>query len=244
METQRLRLALIWYWGLYAVFALLAWLFPEGEAFAPIFVSAWGGAIIGTLLVWVFGNGRADDYAIRSLLVSGVIIDLLFHRLALGIASIKVLSAALHAVGNLGMLMAAIGLGLWVGRGLQKPNYLVMAALVGALTDVFSVYAGPTKHLLGTGAFPYVSFHWGILGQGGVMPIVGAGDFVFLALYFFGARKFGLDDRKTLLAMIAALGLGFWTGWWFQVAIPALPFMSAALLSVHGRELLAKIPER
>jgi hypothetical protein len=136
--------------------------------------------------------------------------------------------------------MAAISVGLLVGRGLQKPNYLIMAAIVGALTDIYSVYSGPTKQIVSSNAFSYLSFHWGIIGQGGVGPIVGVGDFVFLTLFFFGARRFGLDDRKTFVAMLVAFAVGFLFTLISPAGIPALPFMAAALLLTHGRELKHK----
>jgi hypothetical protein len=194
-------------------------------------------------LVWLFSNGKTDDKSLITIIISGVIVDLAFNFVAMRFFEAKVLWTALIGVGNLGVLLAALGVGLLVGRGLQKPNYLVMAAIVGAITDIFSVYAGPSKHLLGSAAFPYVAFQWGLVGQGGVFPMVGAGDFIFLTLYFYGARKFGLDDRKTFAAMIVAFAVGFLSLLFSPTGIPALPFMSLALLLVHGRELKAKMRE-
>jgi hypothetical protein len=227
------------YVALFAAFAVAAIGAPASQGIVPIFISAMTGSAIAIFWVWSYSDGKTDDDSLRSLIIIGVVVDLLFNFVATkvdGAAAIKVLSSALTGIGNLGVLTAAIGVGLLVGRGLQKPNYLVMAAIVGALTDIFSVYAGPSKHIIGSGAFPYVSFQWGVIGQGGVQPIVGAGDFIFLALYFFGVRKFGLDDRKTLYAMIFAIAAGF-VATLFVGAIPALPFMSIALLIAHGREL-------
>ena len=116
-----------------------------------------------------------------------------------------------------------------------------MAAIVG-VTDIFSVYAGPSKHIISSQAFLYFSYQWGVLGEG-VIPCVGAGDFIFLSLYFAGARRFGLNERKTLVAMIAAFGIGFLTLLVSPSGIPALPFMAALLLVVHGRELKAQMKQ-
>ena len=130
-----------------------------------------------------------------------------------------------------------MGLGWLVSRGLKKPSYLITAAVVGALTDIFSVYMGPSKLVLSSDVFPYVSYQWGLAGQG-VMPCVGAGDFIFLCLFFAGARRFGLDDRKTFWAMTVAFGLGFLSIAFSPMGVPALPFMAALLLLVHWRELM------
>jgi hypothetical protein len=240
---DRLQRTLLLYGALFLLFAWLALARTVDEAFATIFFSALVGAGVAIALVYFFGQGRTDDVALRTLIVSGVLLDVACNFSATRVESVKSLWVVLVGVGNLGVLMAAIGVGLLVGRGLQKPNYLVMAAIVGALTDIFSVYAGPSKHLLGSAAFPYVAFHWGLVGQGGVFPMIGAGDFIFLALYFYGARKFGLDDRKTLAAMMSAFAVGFLSTLFSPQGIPALPFMSAALLLVHGRELKAKMRE-
>jgi hypothetical protein len=213
---------------------------PVGEAFAPIFMSAWAGSCVGIWLVWLLSDGRVESQRLLTQIVAGIAILLSFHFLGIHAEQITIAAAALHGTGNVGLLMAATALGLLVGRGLQKPNYLIMAAIVGAVTDIFSVYSGPSKHVLSSSVFPYVSFHWGLIGQGEVLPIVGAGDFIFLALYFFGARKFGLDDRKTFAAMAIAFAVGFLSAIVTQRGIPALPFMSLALLLAHGRELKRK----
>jgi len=112
-----------------------------------------------------------------------------------------------------------------------------MAAVVGAVTDLFSVYAGPTKHLVKTSVFPYVSYQWGLIGNGGIFPCVGMGDFIFLVLYFAGVRKFGLDQKKTLMAMAGAIVVGFLSILVSPRGVPALPFMSVGLLLVNMRAL-------
>lgn len=228
--------SLIAYAALYALFALLSYWYRADENWAAIFGSALTGSCVAVTLVWLWSDGHEDDAMLRAMIIGGVLLDLVFHTLARWIR-LQVLADALSGVANLGLLLAAIGVGIWVARGLQKPHYLVMAAIVAALTDIFSVYAGPTKHLVMTGAFRYLSFAWGILGSGGVQGIIGSGDFIFLALFFNGVRRFDLDDRKTLHAMNAALATGFLSTLISPQGIPALPFMAVALLLVHWREL-------
>lgn len=232
--------ALQWYFLAFAIFALASWVLPEDNNSALIFISALVGSWLAIGLVWLYSEGKSEINWLRQLIISGIIIDILFNLLAAR-AVLPVLAAPLTAIGNLGVLMFAIGLGLAVARGLQKPNYLVLAAIVGALTDIFSVYAGPTKHLIGSSAFGYLSFAWPLVGAGGVQGIVGVGDFVFLALFFDGARRFKLDDRVTLWAMCAAIVVGFVFTWITEAGVPALPFFAVALLLAHGRELKAQM---
>jgi hypothetical protein len=170
---------------------------------------------------------------------------LLFNRLAqvavpdsaVG-AGDQLFKAALVSPANLGVLLAASGVGLMVARGMKAPHYLVMAAVVGAVTDLFNIGGGPGKHLM---EYPqilaYLSYQWGLIGSQ-IGPCVGMGDFIFLALYFAGARKFHLDERKTLAVMILAFAVGFFTLLIPDFrGVPALPFMGAGLLAVHAGEL-------
>ena len=240
-RAKYLAHALQFYFACFTVCAVLSWIMPDDNE-AMIFISALVGSWLAIGLVWLYSEGKSDDSWLRQLIISGIIIDILFNLLAAR-AIVPVLAAPLTAVGNLGVLMFAIGLGLAVARGLQKPNYLVLAAIVGALTDIFSVYAGPTKHLIGSSAFGYLSFAWPLVGAGGVQGIVGVGDFVFLALFFDGARRFKLDDRVTLWAMCGAMIVGFAFTWVTQAGVPALPFFAVALLLAHGRELKAQMSQ-
>lgn len=161
------------------------------------------------------------------------------HPMRFGLPS-HALVLLLTGVANAGMLFAAVGIGLIVAQGMREVNYLIMAAVVAALTDIVSVFMGPTKHLITTNAFDYMAFQWGILGLGDVSPIIGMGDFVFLALFFMGVRKFGWDARKTLWGMSCALACGLLATLYGPHALPALPFMAVALLVVHASDIKAQ----
>lgn len=239
-----------WLYGVsFLVFAALAAAFPENndltwQALLPVVGCAMVGAVVGIVGVWAFSNLPTESRFVVRVILAGAVVDI-----ACNLAAAKVFgkafplgAAAMHGLANLGLLAAAIGAGLLVGRGLQKPNYLVVAATVGAVTDVFSVYGGPSKHVLASeDIFPYISFHWGMVGTGGVNEAVGAGDFIFLALYFYGARKFGLNERKTLIAMMVSVVIGLVVTYFGALngmaGVPALPFFSVGLLLVHRREL-------
>lgn len=254
ISTRQLWRLLIFYFLAFFACALISqgflsfWKPPGFDGSLPSLIlpllSAWLGASIAIAIVFAVSKKRsASQINNRELLVflgGGMLLDFAFNFTALKLAAGQSPStpAALGAtaIANLGVLATAIALGWLVARGLKKPSYLLTAAVVGALTDIYSVYFGPSKQVLSSAVFPYVGFQWGIFGQG-VIPCVGAGDFVFLALFFVGVRRFGLNDSKTLIAMIAAFGLGFLSLVLSPKGIPALPFMTALLLLVHGREL-------
>jgi hypothetical protein len=67
------------------------------------------------------------------------------------------------------------------------------------------------------------------------------GDFIFLVLYFAGVRKFGLSQKRTFLAMGAAFIVGFLSTLISPHGVPALPFMSFALLAVNLGSLKQQI---
>jgi hypothetical protein len=238
------------YYVLFLIFAWVAHRQVSVSSFELALLTAWLGAVVGIVLVFTGSRldaAKENNRWFYALILAGLAVDGICNFPASKLGAIvatntplQVLRWMLLATGNLGVLTAAIAAGLLVARGLQKPNYLVMAAIVGAVTDIFSVYAGPSKHIVSSEAFMYFSYQWGVLGEG-VIPCVGAGDFIFLSLYFVGARRFELSERKTLVAMIVAFGLGFLSLLFSPSGIPALPFMAALLLLVHGRELKAQM---
>lgn len=167
------------------------------------------------------------------LFIGGSLVDIVAnlgtHPSRLGVPG-HALVVTLIGLANVGMLCAAVGIGLIVAQGMREVNCLLMAAVVAAITDIVSVFMGPTGHLITTDVFDYLSFQWGILGLCGISPIIGMGDFIFLALFFTGARKFGWDARKTLWGMWCALATGLLATLYGPHALPALPFMAVALL--------------
>ena len=242
---ERRLFSLLLYGACFLSFGTLAGRMPRSDSFYPQFWTAWCGAIIGIGLVFLFSrdaNDASNTHRLWLIIAGGALVDIIGNRSAVLLPDTKsLLYLLLLALGNLGVLAAAIGAGLLVARGLQKPNYLIMAALVGAVTDVFSVYSGPSKTTLQSDIFPYVSYQWGVIGQGGAIGIIGAGDFIFLALYFAGARRFHLPEGVTFLAMCAAFGVGFLSLLVIPQGVPALPFMATFLLLVHGRALKSQM---
>ena len=240
-------------------YALLYTCFAVGSSLVPVVVgksalspgdkawlalSAIAGAFVAIYLIFFFTGIKLEwqtswkRYGLLFILGSAVdgISNYLTHSSWLGVPN-HALILVLTGVANVGMLFAAVGIGLIVAQGMRQVNYLVMAAIVAAATDIISVFMGPTKHLITTDAFAYLSFQWGILGLGDISPIIGMGDFIFLALFFTGVRKFGWAAHKTLYAMCFALAIGLLSTLYGPRALPALPFMAVALLITHVNDI-------
>jgi len=246
LDLARSRRALLVYFAVFTAFTVAALRLQVAEAPLPFLASAWVGACAGILVVYWWSMLPDDTWTLWKLVAGGMVADILFKYVALTVeegiyksgwsTDFLWLRAALLGVGNVGLLAVGIGAGLLVVRGMKKPSYLVMAAIVCAVTDIVSVYKGPSAGTRTSDFFPFVAYHWGLIGQGDVVPCVGLGDFIFLALFFAGVRRFGMNDRKTFVAMCAAFAVGL-LALLVLPAVPALPFMSLALLLVHAREL-------
>ena len=92
--------------------------------------------------------------------------------------------------------MGAAALGLWVAENLEHASWVVLVAVVSAVVDIVSVYAGPTKALLEEGpqvvGYFTVALTWfGYAATEGYTAL-GISDVVFFSLYLGAARRFGL----------------------------------------------------
>jgi hypothetical protein len=144
---------------------------------------------------------------------------------------------------NVFLVGAAICAGELVAKGLRAPSYLVMAAVVAAIADTFSVSVGPTSKLASSEtALRHLALHWPAIGGGGVIPIIGVGDFLFLSIFLVGATKFGLGPRRNLIALSGAFAVGIACTVLAEVflslrGLPALPFMCGAFLLANRSRL-------
>jgi len=233
------------------VYALLFAVFAEGAHRFGDNLTLWGilfSAIVGALIaIWIVHSFSWLDgswaFLMLTMLLGGAV-DVAGNLLWQAFAAWHYLArSAWIGLANLGMLAAALAAGIMVSKGLRRVSYLVLGAVTGAVADAFSVFAGPTKHLIQTDAVFFLSFQWGSIGQGGIKPIVGVGDFIFLALFFAGSQKFGWNTFRTLKSMMIAVVVGFTFALVMGVGLPALPFFALALLIAHFRELQLTRPE-
>lgn len=193
-------------------------------------------------------------------LASGASVPVLGARwLALGVA-IAVGLAALGwagapASGGLAIAAgAAVVVALLVGGGvagavvggrIQHPGHLSVVAVVSSIADAWSVLSpdGPSAAvaesapLLSVLALPFP-----MAGTRAIEPLLGIGDVVFVALYLVVSRRFALGARRTALALALAFVATAAVVVALERAIPALPFLGAAVLLAHREARLP--PER
>jgi hypothetical protein len=141
---------------------------------------------------------------------------------------------------NLFLLAAALSLGVLVGRQVEKASHIFAIVVLGSVMDLWSVSGGVTKEIA---ASPYSAYYfllnWPLAGQGGVTyPLIGAADFLFVALFLFLARRFHFSIPRNTMGMAAAFALAVLTALVLQRGVPALPFIAAAVLVLNFRAIL------
>ena len=148
---------------------------------------------------------------------------------------------------NVAKVVAAAALGLWVAENLEHASWVVLVAVVSAAVDIVSVYAGPTKALLGEGprvvGYFTVALTWFGYGVTEGYTALGISDIVFFSLYLGAARRFGLRAVASAVAMTASFVLTIVAALWWE-ALPALPLLSVAFLAVNADKLWALLPAR
>ncbi len=147
-----------------------------------------------------------------------------------------------HSLNTVTLLCITFTLGLWLAGELEKAGHMILLGILGMLVDVWSVFQGPSKNVgqaitehvvqqFETGVWhppPVVEFlllSWPQPGSDFIMPLLGFGDLVFIAIFLGGARRFGLSIPRTVFLLLAGLAHSFALAFYFQIPIPALPFI-------------------
>ena len=152
------------------------------------------------------------------------------------------------------LLLLACVLGHWLASSLKRPAELVPVCLVVAMSDMFSVFMGPTKEFATTifqyyshgmdGPIPLVDFFlvkFPMPGQDLFIPVFGITDWIVVVLLSAGAGKFELNDNilgifrcRPLFFPAAGLGLvvAIAAAWALNRSLPALPFVAFFFLAI------------
>lgn len=159
---------------------------------------------------------------------------------------------ALAAAGTANLLVFACLCATWMTSTLKKPSELVPVCAVVALADMFSVLAGPTRHIAETiasyyekgmeGPPPFTDFILIKIAVPGIavpMPLFGVSDWIILAFLSAAMLRFGLNDS------VAGGGIGVIKqkkrlGFYFPVA--ALGLLTAVLSAQFTGMFLPALP--
>ena len=233
---------------------LVATLAPELQPFLLVVaapVSAVLGALLGAALVLVGISRRPRPTVAVGTLAMGIGLSILC-RFGPGVPDLSYLPAGLARLlwlgVGLGLLAWTTAAGWLLSLGCRQTSYVIMAALVGAVLDIYLVFFGHTGHVMTSGSSVAAAVRdvgllpWPVFGSDLVHGVVGWGDYVFLALFLAAAHRFDLGLMRNFWAQAAALTVGFIMGHVLSAlgtglpGLPALPFMAAFLvLANRGR---------
>ncbi|MBN2204120.1 MAG: hypothetical protein JW767_03765 [Thermoleophilia bacterium] len=224
--------------ALFAAYTGLSRYLPAVETTLGAVLASGFAAALAALVQWDLAAlpGARRRPGVRRLLVV---------LLAAGLAAAVACSLAGWVPGaNVGKVLFATAAGLLLAGALERVSWVVLIAAVVTVTDVVSVYFGPTKVLIAQGprvigAFT-VALAWPGYRPDEAYTALGVADFIFFALYLGAARRFGLRAGWTAVAMTLSFALSIGAGFWLT-AVPALPLLSAAVLLVNADLLWVRL---
>ena len=141
-------------------------------------------------------------------------------------------AAGASAVGDFAKLgaMAAIG---WIFlRYFEEASWVVLVALIIPWVDAYSVWRGPTHHIVTKHeeVFTLLAFAFPVPGENGAAKL-GLPDLMFFALFLATAARFRLRVAWTWVCLTASLGTTMALATWTDVGgLPALPLLSLGFL--------------
>jgi hypothetical protein len=145
-------------------------------------------------------------------------------------AAILTAASAPEAASPFKALFAAAA-GLALARFIFSPVIVYALAILAAGADVLSVSAGPTHYLINEQprSVDYLTLFLPQWGDSGGSQL-GISDLIFMAVFLETAWRFGLRRRLTAVALSTSLVASLAIAYWADVAVPALPLLSAGLL--------------
>ncbi|MDQ3864113.1 MAG: hypothetical protein M3317_11560 [Actinomycetota bacterium] len=145
-------------------------------------------------------------------------------------------------VADLSRILAAACVGIALARYVTSIGTALIIVLVAIASDLFSVFAGPTRMLvqenspLLDGLLLVFPTFGSALGFG-----LGLSDFIFLALFAAAGRFLNLRYVATLIGVCFAAFLAVSAGLLLERPLPALPFIAAAFVFVNADLIVASL---
>jgi hypothetical protein len=162
---------------------------------------------------------------------------LLFLAMALLPLAMLFVRMDLIPLANAAKIVGAAAIGIWIAQEIERPSWVVAVAVLSAAVDMVSVAVGPTRLILDHGpmvigyftvTMPWFGYTWSE-----AHSAIGLSDIIFLGLYLGAARRFGLRERASAVAMVASFLVTLALAIWWK-ALPALPLLSVAFLGVNA----------
>jgi Ca2+/Na+ antiporter len=168
---------------------------------------------------------------------------LLLVGLAFVVLAVVLQLSDLDAGANFAKLGAATALAFWFLFYFESASWVVIVALIVPWVDAYSVWRGPTRHIISEQKelFTTLSFAFPIPGEHGSANL-GLPDLVFFALFLAATARFGLRRKLTWALMTASFGATMALAVYFDLSgLPALPLLCLAFLAPNADLLYRKV---
>jgi hypothetical protein len=157
---------------------------------------------------------------------------------ALGVLAVLAEVGDLEVLANFAKLAAVTFFAFWFLGFFEELVLLVIVALIVPWVDAYSVFRGPTGHIVSKHPHVFTNLSFGFPLPGGQTARLGLPDLLFFALYLAAALRFKLRFGWTFAAMAAFLGATVALAQWTELnGLPALPAISLGFL-VPNADLL------
>ncbi|MBA3792432.1 MAG: hypothetical protein H0X23_14555 [Rubrobacter sp.] len=139
-------------------------------------------------------------------------------------------------------LLAACALAFALARHVTSGGVALLIAGVATVSDLFSVFAGPTRTLIqeDSPALDFLLLVFPTFGQPAGFAL-GVSDFIFIALFAATSRFLNLNYTFTITASLCATFLAMMCGLILSRPLPALPFISLSFVLVNASPLLVSL---
>jgi hypothetical protein len=162
--------------------------------------------------------------------------------------AVGVLAAALEIVGfdvlaNFAKLAAVTLLAFWFLSYFETAAWVMAVALIIPWVDAYSVWRGPTKHIIThqRELFTTFSFAFPVPGEQNTAQL-GLPDLLFFALFLAATDRWGLRTRLTWAALTLSFGGTMALSVAFDLnGLPALPLLAAGFLAPNADLLWTKM---
>lgn len=147
---------------------------------------------------------------------------------------------------NFAKLAAMTLLAWWFLGFFETLGWVVLVAAIVPFVDAWSVWRGPTNHIVNErqDVFATLSYAFPAPGGNGVANL-GLPDLLFFALFLAAAVRFRLRPGWTWLLLTASLGGTMASAVAFDVGgLPALPGLSIGFLVANGDLLVRRLRQR
>ncbi|MEP6909708.1 MAG: hypothetical protein ABI896_04650 [Actinomycetota bacterium] len=157
---------------------------------------------------------------------------LLIAGLAVAVLAVVLQVTGLVVVANFAKLGAVTLLAWWFLTYFETAAWVVLVAMIVPWVDAYSVWRGPTKHIIThrRELFTTFSFAFPVPGEQNTAQL-GLPDLLFFALFLASAARWGLRTRLTWAALTLSFGGTIALSVAFDLnGLPALPLLALGFL--------------